>query len=341
MSVETAESAVREVTFQDALAATADRRRHLLLGNGFSIAAHPPFRYSSLHAVAVKMNPSIEGLFEEAQTTNFEVAIEASFDKGDASSIKLALIKAIAKIHPYYSLSLTDDECRWCGAFLEHFVGWKRGEQRGAIFTANYDLLLYWVIVRQSVALGCHDGFDQEGYWSETPSSSQVFYLHGGLHLFERRYQGAVPRLTKLLYERERVLTRQIAERLNRGEFPLFVTEGTSLEKLARIHPSRYLSAAHERFASACVEEGSALFIVGHGLGESDEHITDIVGRAQLQSVFVSTFGQADRERVEVLCKLWNRRRAMDGLPPFEVSIFDVAGCAIWSEGGSSDPATP
>jgi hypothetical protein len=61
-----------------------------------------------------------------------------------------------------------------------------RGEKRGVVFTANYDLLLYWVVVRHSAALGCHDGFDQEGYWSGTPSGAQVFYLHGGLHLFER-----------------------------------------------------------------------------------------------------------------------------------------------------------
>jgi hypothetical protein len=324
--------AVRELTFDQALAATAGQKRHLLLGNGFSIAAHPRFAYSSLFAVAKKMRPSIEALFDEAQTTNFEVAMEAAFDQTDASNIKTALVKAIAWVHPYYSLSLDDDECRSCGRFLEAFVGLDRGERRGIVFTANYDLLLYWVIVRHSAALACHDGFDNEGYWSETAGGTQVFYLHGGLHLFERRHRGALPRLTKLLYEPERVLTRQISEHLNRGEFPLFVTEATSLEKLARVRASPYLSTAHKRFGSACAEAQGVLFVVGHGLGESDEHITDVIGRAQLKSVFLSTFGPVDRERAETLAALWVRRRAMDGLPPLEVSTFDVAECSIWSE---------
>jgi hypothetical protein len=150
-----------------------------------------------------------------------------------------------------------------------------------------------------------------------------------------------LPRLSKLLYERDRVLTSQIREHLDRGEFPLFVTEGTSLEKLARIHANKYLTSAHKCLSKVCTEDESVLFIVGHGLGESDEHITDVVGRAQLKSVFVSTFGQADRERSEILTQLWARRRVVDGLPPLDVSIFDVGGCPIWLGSASSDASPP
>jgi hypothetical protein len=287
------------------------------------------------------MMPALTRLFDDAETTNFEVAMQASFDQTDASTIKNALIKAVAKVHPYYSLTITDDQCQSCGAFLEAFVGLARGEQRGVVFTTNYDLLLYWVAVRQSAVLGCHDGFDSEGYWSQAPGGTQAFYLHGGLHLYEHRYRGASPRLKKLLYERDRVLTQQIKEHLDRDEFPLFVTEGSSLEKMARIRSNPYLNAAYNRFSRACAEPEDALFVVGHGLDACDDHITDLIGKAQLKSVFVSTFGLRDRDRVKSLSELWARRRAMDRLPPLDIATFNVAECPIWSGSTPSGASHP
>ena len=51
-----------QTTFEEALDDTARFRRHLLLGNGFSMGPHPSFNVQSLNEEACKLDSSLEPL---------------------------------------------------------------------------------------------------------------------------------------------------------------------------------------------------------------------------------------------------------------------------------------
>ena len=69
----------RIISFDEALAELAEVRRHLLLGNGFSIALFPDrFRYGALLDEADFSGlPEARKAFDLLGTTDFEVVVEA------------------------------------------------------------------------------------------------------------------------------------------------------------------------------------------------------------------------------------------------------------------------
>jgi hypothetical protein len=114
--------AVTPVSFEDAWKIIdGSRNKHLLLGNGFSIALKPNiFSYGSLFENAdFSSAPHVKALFDALGTQDFEIAIRhlkdaetvvniyrpdlseplQKFEK-DADLIKDALVSAIAKRHP-------------------------------------------------------------------------------------------------------------------------------------------------------------------------------------------------------------------------------------------------
>jgi len=58
----------------------------------------------------------------------------------------------------------------------------------------------------------------------------------------------------------------------------LIITEGTSANKKASIEQSSYLSFAHRHFA----ENVSDLVILGHSLGQGDEHLVKEIKKRRL-----------------------------------------------------------
>ena len=165
-------------TFAQALAETEAGKRHLLLGNGFSIALFPDrFRYGSLLGAAdFSRYPEARKAFDQLGTTDFEVVIKALRDavallplysaetdaptrmQEHAEALKELLIQAIAGRHPERPADITEKQYRACRTFLAHFVGESRDfkrlggkDRRGNIYTLNYDLLLYWTLLHDQV----------------------------------------------------------------------------------------------------------------------------------------------------------------------------------------------
>lgn len=164
------------ISFQDALTQTEECKRHLLLGNGFSIALFPDrFRYGSLLDAADFTNhPQLRQAFDVLGTTDFEVVIQALRQAvllmplygGDAASrslmgehseaLKELLVQAIAGKHPERPSDITEAQYQACRSFLGHFAGDARDQGnrrnwRGCIFSLNYDLLLYWTLLHDQV----------------------------------------------------------------------------------------------------------------------------------------------------------------------------------------------
>ncbi|HEY8572500.1 DUF4917 family protein [Phenylobacterium sp.] len=327
-----------QITFAEALRRTHDRRRHLLLGNGFSIGVHRAFGYPALYEDAVHHDPGLATLFPP-DDTNFEHALEQCGDPADARRVREGLIRAVAAVHPEHSLSLTEEQCRSCRDFLEPFVGRNRSPM-GTLFTTNYDMLLHWVLSRQGKNPGtkqrsplkCWDGFAGNGEWN-SEGGAQAYYLHGAVHI----YQFPQPRFpdrpyTRMLrYEWGRPLTKQVDAYLRAGHFPVFIAEGGSKEKRARQHEREYLAAARHKLRTICRKDASGvLFTFGHSFGDSDNHIAEEIGAGIVRTVFIGTFSNDDRERARQLTAAWTAARAAAGGPAIRVRWFDSAECEVW-----------
>jgi hypothetical protein len=155
----------------------------------------------------------------------------------------------------------------------------------GKVFTLNYDLLLYWVIIgRQQFNDGFGLGLESNGFrgpFKPNPRCN-IFNVHGGLHLFQTSD-----------YEIEKQLATAagmidaIAETIDAGErFPVYVAEGTSSAKLDRINSIPYLKHCYQQLR----ESTGVCFVYGHSAHESDAHIYNALFKSRIDHLyFVST----------------------------------------------------
>jgi len=332
------------IAFEDAIARTADRRRHLLLGNGFSIAAWPGFGYGALVGTVAGQAPRIEALFDRFQTVDFERVARALIEtrtvlgvhtgteavdravSDDYADLRRLLVSAITRIHPPTPAALAAGFYP-CADFLARFIGADRPEAlRGRVFSTSYDLLLYWTLMRRGEPLVFNDGFHGRPLRWEISSVQSIFYLHGALHLFE------ADGVTQKLSVRDR-LVQTIARRIQQRDVPLFISEGSSREKRVRIEESPYLKAASDCLAAACDDPEASLFVFGHSLRDEDAHIFEKVVEGDVAEVFVSVRPQDSAEglaQIRAAAELWVEKRARRGGPPLTVFRYDPAEAAPW-----------
>jgi hypothetical protein len=288
--------ALRKITFDEALQDSSNfTKRHLIIGNGFSIAARPSiFTYGSLFKQSgIEDDPRLSSVFAALGTTDFEVAIrslEQSSElvpiylpdyedvqekmKLDAAKIKDILIETVAENHPDCTFDMMNAELQSCKVFLSNFIG---GASSGIVFTVNYDLLLYWALMHTSEeekrsSLRVDDGFgnadddpsaDYVVWHGETRAHTpSVYYLHGALHLFDFR-----GKLQKFTWVRtgER-LKDQARSEMDNGKYPLFVSEGTSDQKFDRIRHNAYLYQGLKTLYANANQGRHCFFIHGHSL---------------------------------------------------------------------------
>ncbi len=328
------------ISFGEALASTQQNRRHLLLGNGFSISIHQRFSYHSLFDEAVIRDQSLSNLFEGCGV-DFEAALARARRPEDQEKLRDCFIDAVARVHPTRKL-LPPKAREACGQFLEAFAGVARQNIRGRVFTTNYDLMLYWVLMQRQVALKMYDGFDRDAIWDAARTwSTFVFYLHGALHHYEIPLGRIKPKMQqrKLMWREDAVIIKQVRLNLEKGRFPVFVSEGTSAEKQSRIRRNPYLRQAMKTFRNCCDDQEAALFIVGHSLAAVDAHITDVIGAGR-SSVYIGVFSEADKRRALQLIGIWNSQRDRANQIPLRVRLFKTKECATW-EPTEYDPSKP
>jgi hypothetical protein len=335
------------ITFEQAIADTADRTRYLLLGNGFSISARESFAYPSLFRRAGPLSDPVASLFSDLETEDFErvldvlkrrleCTVEPTADHDDSrrqeSEVRAAFIQAVQRVHPDNAAMMGRDECERCITFLEHFVGRQRTlRQLGRIYTTNYDLLLYWVLARSGRRLLCYDSHispvedKRYGVWrSEKPPG--LVYLHGALHLYEMPRGGQA----MLRYDGQRSLIAQARARLERGSFPVIVSEGTSDAKAARIAWSPYLRWGSKFLRSGLGNREGVLFTYGHSLDDRDEHLLQHVGAGRIGAIYIGAFGGLGSQGDTI--RRWTERwRAARGEGPrLRVYVYDTQTFSPW-----------
>lgn len=342
-------------TFDDVLASIGKnpkRNYHLLLGNGFSMSYDAKiFSYNALHDFVLKLkDPDLTTILNVVATKNFElimqqldtfVAIAKAFrapavlvDRLERASqtLKRSLLDAVKALHPEHVFTIPEEASKRCAAFLGTFMNTK-----GKLFSTNYDLLLYWVLMRNEMIRHC-DGFGRElenaedrpapedQVWSDLTwgvnrSEQNVFYLHGALPFFDKGFAVA-----KEVYDLYNYLLEKINARMEKGEYPIFVTAGDGRQKLTHILHNQYLTYCYENL---CTITGS-LVTFGFNFGQYDEHIIDAINKAamhgkrvfpKLNSIYIGVYSKDDQLHVEkiasrFLCK---------------VHIYDAKTAHVWN----------
>ena len=330
------------------------REFHLLLGNGFSMAYDPEiFSYNALHDFIAQLDDddlsTVLGVIETKnfevimqQLDNFALLVEAfggdanlrARVEGASEKLKRGLLSAVEALHPEHVFTVPEEQSEACSRFLKVFL-----DTGGSVFSTNYDLLLYWILLRNGV-VDHVDGFGRELLnpdevakgedeewseliWGKHRQKQNVFYLHGALPFFD---EGAD--IVKEEYDGQNYLLTNIRERMDSGSYPIFVTAGDGREKLSHIMHNHYLSWCFDQF---CGIEGS-LVTFGFNFGQYDEHIIDAINRAakdgknvhpKLLSIYIGVYSEEDRRHIEQIA------------PKFKckVRMFDAKTVDVWGAG--------
>lgn len=335
------------ISFEEAVG-QAVGKKHALLGNGFSRACRNDiFAYGKLFERAdfSKLTPSAKDAFEILDTTDFEIVMEAlkgasklvklyaeehadlaeQFEQ-DANGLREVLVSAIADSHPERPGDINAVQYKACKTFLANF---------GDIYSINYDLLLYWALMQDEIEpeVPHDDGFRQpeEGpqawvTWDSSAHDQNVHYLHGALLIYE-----AGPEIQKYTWcNTQLALIDQIRAALEAEKYPLFVAEGTSSQKMARIIRSSFLGRAYRSFENI----GGSLYAYGLSMAENDTHILRAIARSKVEKLFVSVFGdpddEANRAMIERASRLPEERKAANRRKTLDVVFYDAATAKVW-----------
>ncbi len=324
------------ITFEEAMSTVEDGAKpSVLLGNGFSRAwSNDIFNYANLLDAAdfEGRNTEIRDLFGRCGTYDFEAvmrtlisakivlesyggnnALIETIDR-DQQLLKDALIIAISKTHPSLPNEVTSAQFTSARKYLSRF---------DQIFTVNYDLLFYWARNMNDLPpdnYSTDDGFRAKAKWRGYGTNQEVYFLHGGLHIFD----GGSAIEKHAFSETGTNIVDLVRRNLARGRFPLFVSEPTADKKKTRIEHNPYLDFCFR----ALREVSGTFFIQGHSIDENDKHIFDQLKQSRVEKFFVSIFGDEDSDdnmRIKA-----NARAYLES-GSSEVEFFDAESAAVWA----------
>jgi Domain of unknown function (DUF4917) len=267
----------------------------LVAGNGLSINIWPEFAYRGLFEQAT-LDCAARRLFSKFETENFEMVLEALWHAEQTlaalgqkttavtrlyENVQSALFQAVRQVHvPWRCIDRPRLEQISEAMRSYHYV-----------FTLNYDLLTYWAAMQGGPHSAIRDFFwsDHHTFDSDDADleegSTGLLYLHGGLHLWQDSESDQTGKWTTtkgsgvtLLKSLETKVSAIASRR------PLFVSEGTSKEKMAVIRRSDYLSYALQTLS----DNRSNTVIFGASFGAQDKHITDAIASGPKRHVAIS-----------------------------------------------------
>lgn len=274
----------------------------ILLGNGSSVAIDKRFSYGSLLNTAKELGlvtPPVQRVFDYLDTQDFELVlsllwrtyhvnaaleIKETITKEAYQQVRTALVKAVRTNHVEYGL--VQPHVPQIYEFLSQFR---------AVISLNYDLVLYWAMMSGNEMLGrwfkdCFVSGAFERDWRKfmkpygAEGTTLAFYPHGNLILAtaltgeERKFARED--------EFDDLLNRVTREWEGDEVIPLFVSEGTSRQKLTAIRRSDYLSVVYDSILPASRQ---SLVIYGSSLSDNDRHIFDQVLTSNPPRIAIST----------------------------------------------------
>jgi len=312
--------------------------RHLLMGNGFSVACHREFSYKSLYDVVGDFIPAhIRPLF--SNTVNFEAIMSQLSNTKNVvklygntygplcdelsesiQALRKALVDGILSVHPLTRDSIAVASWDNCSRFLQNFH---------LFFTTNYDLLLYWAFDHEyflKLIGGPHDGPDNVMITPGDIEESRIHYMHGAIHLYP---EGTDINAFSYAAAIDRGRIGMIQEAARRGVFPVIITEGTSEQKYALIKQDWYLKGCYNKLRR---QKGS-LFVYGFSAShEHDNHILRAIADSNIQQLIVGVYqgpgaDEEDNWRMIHEFEMIARRKKTKHL---DVIFYDAESAQVW-----------
>lgn len=311
----------------------------LILGNGASIGIDNSFSYSSLRQYSIDnglLTQHVVKLFNHFETDDFELILRLVWqankvnlaleitDNATRSAyehVRECLIQAVRSIHPdYHSV---EEQFADIATFLSSFK---------TVLSLNYDLSLYWVTMYANrdnnghSFKDCfvHGEFDEdlqrfrESISRRDRRNTLVFYPHGSLILARNVVEEVK------LEAGSGDLLRVILQQWESGNYiPLFVSEGTSNQKVKAIQNSHYLNTVYREVLP---KVGNNVTIYGWGFGEHDLHILSRISESDVTRVAVSVFGE-DQGFCSRVHQMIRDHIGHD----IEILFFDCASQGAWN----------
>jgi len=303
----------------------------IFLGNGFSININPALNYRSLFERFLSyLNPDEQTIFRKFNSTNFEgiqnkladaLEVNTVFNLGSneivkaLQQLKSGLIESIKDLHPNYSL--IDPKTIFS---LSQSLDWF-----GNIYTTNYDIFLYHIILttmdryrRDKTVKQFQDFFRADGdHLSFTDQIlngfRNIYYLHGALFLYNEN--GSTVKVRRGSKTDE--LLDLVRLRIHLGNLPVFVSEGKSAQKQATILRNKYLSFCQNSFRAST----NMTVIYGFSFSDSDDHLIDLLNNNKRKLAI--GLHHADLSGVKILQKVKQIEKKLYRYTQKDIKYFD------------------
>lgn len=143
-----------------------------------------------------------------------------------------------------------------------------------------------------------------------------------------KREKSGSTTLKKYHYQYHWAFCRLLDEHCEKKEYPIFVTAGSSFDKLTHIMHNKYLAYCYETLSSI---EGS-LICYGFGFGQYDDHIIKAINKAgkkrkdkngnwhTLNSIYIGIYSKDDLVHIKQIEKQFK----------VPVRLFDAKTVMIW-----------
>ncbi len=262
-----------------------------------------------------KMNNAIDVINMYSEKTELVEKLEEQIQ-----FLRAQLIIAVSRSHPSsFTTECGNVESKKrqkrvgkCRKFLLNF---------DTVFSLNYDLLLYWVRCFEKNFLG-NDSFDKidgELVFCRDDDADFLF-PHGSLFTY-RDGVGA----TKCRSSRAHPILARLEENINRGKFPMCVSEGTGEQKLEAIKSNYYLNFSYNQIK----ESQGTIFTFGCSfLDSKDDHIIKAMLKSPAERIIVGEYKPSKRNfhRLELAFASLQEELQTNK----EVVIADTDGTNIW-----------
>jgi Domain of unknown function (DUF4917) len=315
----------------------------LVLGNGASIALDQRFQYASLLEQArdsERITESVEKLFSHLGTQDFELVLNLLWHTNTVNEVlgveETSTTEAYESVRNALVLAVTENHADHgdvhgrlprIGQFMSQF---------GTVATVNYDLIVYWAMMlfNQEKGSWFKDGFVHSEFvheWHDFMTRprgavgvTMVFYPHGSLVLATDISGGEEKIARQGDFDN---LLHRITDEWTVGErVPLFVSEGSSEQKMRAIRRSAYLSAVYE---GVLPEARKTITFFGFGFGDQDGHLTSQMSKAKPDLVaasFLYRDEESDKKRSDQLEETLSQR-----FPGARLLLFDARSDGVWA----------
>jgi hypothetical protein len=313
----------------------------LLLGNGASIAVDNGFSYTSLYeeALAKKIiKPRIKKVFDEYDVNDFEEILDAIENAKRVNSslvikdrktrvayqvVKNALIRTVQLIHPHQAAVL--EKIDKGIDFLRNF---------SMIASLNYDLLLYWTIMQandinprikfKDCFVNPSGSFRYDWKNMQAPIRGETksilcFYPHGNIAIVKDEFNEN----TKIVASSSRLLS-TIVNRWSSGYSPLFVSEGSTKQKLSSINESPYLNRVYN---SVLPNIGDTLVVYGSSFQKNDAHIFNAILSGTVNKMAISVH-KPSNPNCQIKCS--EIKNMLNKIRPIHITFFDAESTGAW-----------